>query len=240
MFSTIKNKLYNKSHNNKLKKLYKDHINKYNLLLDNENKYKQENLEDDIRYLKLRANENLKLDLIDSFNMLRNNIDSDIISSGDFYKLEKIKDAAGKVIKIRRDIIPHLKVSITEIEDMRVVLKERIFIFIPENIKRLIFPDFYDNLEKSELKSHIKKALLKKQADINQKTFGEILVKLGINRDLNFNNYKNIIVFYIYCEYFRYKNSVNPLLMNDYFEPHELSIISEIAKKYCIDIIVNL
>ena len=45
MFSTIKNKLYN----NKLKKLYKDHINKYNLLLDNENKYKQENLEDDIR-----------------------------------------------------------------------------------------------------------------------------------------------------------------------------------------------
>ncbi len=235
MFSTIKNKLYN----NKLKKLYKDHINKYNLLLDNENKYKQENLEDDIRYLKLRANENLKLDLIDSFNMLRDNIDSDIISSEDFYKLEKIKDAAGKVIKIRRDIIPHLKVSITEIVDIRVVLKERKFI-LPENIKRLIFPDFYDNLENSELKRHIKKALLKRQADINQKTFSEILVNLGINRDLNFNNYKNIIVFYIYCEFFRYKNSVNPLLMNDYFEHHEISIIGEIAKKYCIDIIVNL
>ena len=87
MFSIIKDKLYN----NKLKKLYKDHINKYKLLLNNENKYKQENLKDDIRYLKLRANENLKLDLIDSFNMLRDNIDSDIISSEDFYKLEKIK-----------------------------------------------------------------------------------------------------------------------------------------------------
>ena len=39
MFSIIKDKLYN----NKLKKLYKDHINKYKLLLNNENKYKQEN-----------------------------------------------------------------------------------------------------------------------------------------------------------------------------------------------------
>lgn len=232
MFSTIKNKLYNKVYSNKLKKLYKDHINKYNLLLDNENKYKQENLEDDIRYLKLRANENLKLDLIDSFNMLRDNIDLDIISSGDFYKLEKIKDAAGKVIKIRRDIITHININVvftTEIEDIHIELKQRKFI-LPENIKRLIFPDFYNNLEKSGLKSHFIRALLKRQADINQKTFSEILVKLGINRDLNFNNYKNIIVFYIYCEFFRYKNSVNPLLMNDYFEPHEISIIGEIAK----------
>lgn len=236
MFSTIKNKLYN----NKLKKLYIDHINKYDLLLDNENKYKQENLEDDIRYLKLRANENLKLDLIDSFNMLRDNIDFNINSSKDFYKLKKIKCAAGKVIKIRKDIINHINtVSTTEIEDICDVLKERKFI-LPENIKRLIFPEYYNNLEKSGLKKHIIKALLKKQADINQKTFSEILVNLGINRNLNFNNYKNIIVFYIYCEFFGYKNSINPLLMNDCFEHHELSIISEIAKKYRIDIIVHL
>ena len=190
---------------------------------------KKELIDSKASELKIEALNNLQLDLLDAFDILRESMVLELVGD-ELYKLNKIPGSIGCVFEYKGNLNGdyHENSSLTKLIYIKLSSK---YINIVNKVKDNIIND-------SKLKKHLKKAINAKNKRKDDKVKRKVLTDLGIE-DFSIIDIIDDVVFHIYDGATRGHNKI--LIERDKYPLSELSlnIIKDIAYKYKVDILIK-
>lgn len=190
---------------------------------------KKELIDSKASELKIEALNNLQLDLLDAFDILRESMVLELVDD-ELYKLKKIPGSVGCVFEYRGDLSGDYNENSGLTKLIHIKLSSK-YLNIVNKVK--------DNIiNHSKLKKHLKKAINAKNKRKDDKVKRKVLTDLGIE-DFSIIDIIDDVVFHIYDGATRGHNKI--LIERDKYNLSELSlnIIKDVAYKYKVDILIK-
>lgn len=191
---------------------------------------KKELIDSKASELKIEALNNLQLDLLDAFDILRESMVLELVDD-ELYKLNKIPGSIGCVFEYRGGFGVDYYLETTFLTTLAFIKLSSKYINIVNKVK--------DNIiNHSKLKKHLKKAINAKNKRKDDKVKRKVLTDLGIE-DFSIIDIIDDVVFHIYDGATRGHNKI--LIERDKYNLSELSlnIIKDVAYKYKVDILIK-
>lgn len=190
---------------------------------------KKELIDSKASELKIEALNNLQLDLLDAFDILRESMVLEL-ADDELYKLKKIPGSIGCVFEYKGDLGGDYNENSGLTKLIHIKLSSK-YLNIVNKVK--------DNIiNHSKLKKHLKKAINAKNKRKDDKVKRKVLTDLGIE-DFSIIDIIDDVVFHIYDGATRGHNKI--LIERDKYNLSELSlnIVKDIAYKYKTDILIK-
>lgn len=190
---------------------------------------KKELIDSKASELKIEALNNLQLDLLDAFDILRESMVLELVDD-ELYKLNKIPGSVGCVFEYTGDLSRDYNENSGLTKLIHIKLSSK-YLNIVNKVK--------DNIiNHSKLKKHLKKAINAKNKRKDDKVKRKVLTDLGIE-DFSIIDIIDDVVFHIYDGATRGHNKI--LIERDRYSISELSlnIVKDIAYKYKTDILIK-
>ncbi len=190
---------------------------------------KKELIDSKASELKIEALNNLQLDLLDAFDILRESMVLELVDD-ELYKLNKIPGSIGCVFEYRGDLSRDYNENSGLTKLIHIKLSSK-YINIVNKVK--------DNIiNHSKLKKHLKKAINAKNKRKDDKVKRKVLTDLGVE-DFSIIDIIDDVFFHIYDGVTRGHNKI--LIERDKYNLSELSlnIIKDVAYKYKVDILIK-
>lgn len=190
---------------------------------------KKELIDSKASELKIEALNNLQLDLLDAFDILRESMVLELVDD-ELYKLKKIPGSVGCVFEYKGDLGRYYNENSSLTKLIHIKLSSK-YLNIVNKVK--------DNIiNHSKLKKHLKKAINEKNKRKDDKVKRKALEDLSII-DTSIVDIIDDVVFHIYDGATRGHNKI--LIERDRYSISELSlnIIKDVAYKYKVDILIK-
>lgn len=190
---------------------------------------KKELIDSKASELKIEALNNLQLDLLDAFDILRESMVLELVDD-ELYKLKKIPGSVGCVFEYKGDLGGDYNVNSGLAKLIHIKLSSK-YLNIVKKVKNNI-------INESKLKKHLKKAINEKNKRKDDKVKRKALEDLSII-DTSIVDIIDDVVFHIYDGATRGHNKI--LIERDRYSISELSlnIIKDVAYKYKVDILIK-
>lgn len=190
---------------------------------------KKELIDSKASELKIEALNNLQLDLLDAFDILRESMVLELVDD-ELYKLNKIPGSVGCVFEYKGDLSGDYNEN-SGLTNLTFIKLSSKYLNIVNKVKDNIIND-------SKLKKHLKKAINAKNKRKDDKVKRKVLTDLGVE-DFSIIDIIDDVVFHIYDGATRGHNKI--LIERDKYNLSELSlnIIKDVAYKYKVDILIK-